>query len=182
MPRRLLSISLFLVAAIGLDQATKVIAQNTLRGQGTTRFLADTFRLTYAENPGAFLGLGGSLPDWMRTVLFVLFTALLVFGMAYVLIKDRIFGEALNTASASALALLCAGGVGNLIDRVFRDGVVVDFMNMGIGGLRTGIFNVADIYIMVGAFMMAVLSLRKDGKKQDNAENDAPSATSEPSA
>jgi signal peptidase II len=53
-----------------------------------------------------------------------------------------------------------AGGGGNLIDRVAYGGVVVDFLNLGIGGLRTGIFNVADLQIVAGIVMLAWLSLR----------------------
>jgi len=51
--------------------------------------------------------------------------------------------------------MLAAGGVGNLIDCFYRDGAVVDFMNAGIGSLRTGIFNVADVQIMAGAVLLA---------------------------
>jgi hypothetical protein len=49
-----------------------------------------------------------------------------------------------------AIVLLLAGGIGNLIDRMFHDGLVIDFLNVGIGPVRTGIFNVADMAIMAG--------------------------------
>ncbi|HWO14092.1 MAG TPA: signal peptidase II, partial [Polyangiaceae bacterium] len=49
-----------------------------------------------------------------------------------------------------AMVLVAAGGAGNLVDRVVRDGRVIDFMNLGLGPVRTGIFNVADVQIMVG--------------------------------
>jgi signal peptidase II len=49
-----------------------------------------------------------------------------------------------------AVVLLLAGGIGNLIDRLFHGGLVIDFLNVGIGPLRTGIFNVADVAIMAG--------------------------------
>jgi signal peptidase II len=53
-----------------------------------------------------------------------------------------------------ACALLLGGAIGNLIDRVRFDGLVIDFMNLGIGPLRTGIFNVADVAISVGAVLL----------------------------
>jgi len=53
-----------------------------------------------------------------------------------------------------ALALILAGGSSNLIDRFFNDGYVVDFINLGAGQIRTGIFNVADIAITVGVLML----------------------------
>ncbi|MBH0192527.1 MAG: signal peptidase II, partial [Nitrospira sp.] len=47
-----------------------------------------------------------------------------------------------------------SGGVANLLDRMFYDGRVVDFMNLGIGGFRTGIFNVADVCITAGVLLL----------------------------
>jgi signal peptidase II len=75
--------------------------------------------------------------------------------------------------------LLAAGGIGNLIDRVIRDGAVIDFMNLGIGPVRTGVFNVADVHIMAAVAMFIFV---KDPKKTDpEAKNDPsspPPATS----
>jgi signal peptidase II len=63
---------------------------------------------------------------------------------------------------ATAIALLLAGGVSNWIDRALH-GSVVDFLNIGIGWLRTGIFNFADVAIMLGAalFLISELSVRR---------------------
>jgi len=60
-----------------------------------------------------------------------------------------------------ALALFFAGGVSNLLDRIAYEGYVMDFINVGIGPLRTGIFNIADISIMVGAFVVFITQLRE---------------------
>jgi signal peptidase II len=58
------------------------------------------------------------------------------------------------------LSLVLGGGVSNLIDRFFRqNGQVIDFMNMGIGSLRTGVFNVADVFIMFGIIAYALTTL-----------------------
>jgi len=61
----------------------------------------------------------------------------------------------------AAVALLFAGGVGNLIDRVTSGGSVVDFIKLGIGPVRTGIFNVADVAITVGALILLSAALRR---------------------
>ena len=53
-----------------------------------------------------------------------------------------------------ALALLLAGGVGNQIDRIANDGLVVDFLNFGLGPIRTGIFNFADTAITSGVVLL----------------------------
>jgi len=56
---------------------------------------------------------------------------------------------------------VCGGGLSNLVDRIAYDGHVVDFLNIGIGSLRTGIFNVADMAITAGALLLAFDSFRK---------------------
>jgi signal peptidase II len=57
------------------------------------------------------------------------------------------------------LALVAGGGISNLIDRLLYNGRVTDFLNVGIGGVRTGIFNVADMAIMAGALLL-LLNMR----------------------
>ena len=59
-----------------------------------------------------------------------------------------------------ATVFFISGGIGNLIDRAFNHGGVVDFMYMGFGSVHTGIFNVADIFIMIAAAIMFYLSFR----------------------
>jgi signal peptidase II len=68
-----------------------------------------------------------------------------------------LFSKSATSLDILAYSLLLAGGVGNLVDRVMC-GYVVDFMNIVIGSLRTGIFNVADTAISAGAFMLAARS------------------------
>ncbi|MEK7730045.1 MAG: signal peptidase II, partial [candidate division KSB1 bacterium] len=57
-----------------------------------------------------------------------------------------------------ALSLIFAGGMGNLIDRIFRDGRVIDFLNLGIGDFRTAIFNIADMAISFGMVLLIATS------------------------
>jgi len=141
------------IASVACDQVTKEMAIKELRGEPMRSYLGDTFRLQFAENRGAFLSLGASLSEEHRTILFsVLVGIFLVAMLIYTLV-----GKSLAFWHVMALALLVGGGLSNWWDRVSRDGRVVDFMNMGIGSLRTGIFNVADLGIMAGAFMMLVL-------------------------
>ena len=51
-------------------------------------------------------------------------------------------------------SFIVAGGMGNVLDRMMYHRHVTDFMNMGIGNLRTGIFNVADMYVCAGVGLM----------------------------
>jgi signal peptidase II len=63
------------------------------------------------------------------------------------------------------VALFVAGGASNLLDRITY-GKVIDFMNVGLGPLRTGIFNVADMAIMLGAAIVVVAGYRSDGRAE----------------
>jgi signal peptidase II len=73
-----------------------------------------------------------------------------------------LFAPALPHATTVALSLIAGGGLSNLIDRIAHGGYVIDFLNIGLGGLRTGIFNIADVAIMVGAISLIVRSLRHE--------------------
>lgn len=139
-----------LAACIVFDQITKYTAKHYLEGRGVYSYIGDTFRLGYSENTGSFLGLGSSLPENVRTFLFSGLVAvfLLVF-LVYVIKSSDI-----SKTGVIACALIIAGGLSNLIDRLVNNGAVIDFLNLGIGSLRTGIFNVADMAIMLGAFLL----------------------------
>ena len=144
--RRLVLAWVILLACVGCDQTTKRIATQTLRHAGPQSYLGDTVRLQYALNSGAFLSLGQNLPRQVRFVMFAVLNALLLFVMAIFLLKkwDMPF------VTFVSIALLLAGGLGNLIDRTTQHGLVTDFLNLGVGPLRTGIFNVADMAITLG--------------------------------
>jgi len=134
---------------VGLDQITKFWAKNHVQGQPPTIYLGDFFRFEYAENTGAFLSLGAQLSESMRFLLFTLMTGLFLGYSSYYLVKKN-----LSTLSQFGFVLIIAGGIGNLIDRAYY-GYVVDFMNMGLGPyLRTGIFNIADVAIIIGMFIL----------------------------
>jgi signal peptidase II len=70
-----------------------------------------------------------------------------------------------SKAKMISLSLVLGGGIGNLIDRIFNEGRVIDFMNIGIGSLRTGVFNVADIAISCGVVWLLVISFNTSEKK-----------------
>lgn len=155
MNRRLLISVLLLAASVGFDQVTKCIAAERLAGEPTRRYLGDTFRLLYTENTGAFLGMGADWPHGVRFVVFTLLSSLVVFvALAWLWARLLKGGTVVSWLPLVGATLLLAGGVGNLWDRISREGAVIDFMNLGIGSLRTGIFNVADLQIVVGGILM----------------------------
>ncbi len=157
-----------MVACLALDQATKYYAVQSLQDQPIQRYLGDTIRIQFATNTGAFLGLGNALPENVRFWLFNVFTSVVIVGIfVYVLAASR-----MKAAESIAFALLISGGIGNLIDRITRDGLVVDFMNMGLGKIRTGIFNVADVGIMAGIFLLLTYKLfESEPEKEESGEH-----------
>ena len=165
---RVALLGFMLVTCVGCDQATKQYAIENFKGQPPIHFLGDTFRIQYAENPGAFLSLMADLsPQTRFWVLTVANSVVMLLVAAYFLVAPDI-----DTPTLVALALIVAGGVGNLIDRV-RFEVVIDFMNMGIGPLRTGVFNVADMAI-TGGFLMLLPQIIRGGAKEQSASQPEP--------
>ncbi len=142
------------VCIFALDQATKIWAVETLLGHEPTYYLKGIFQFVYAENPGAFLGFGGG---WSRAVRFIIFAVLVLGGLGamlwYLLKKET------SRINLFAYSFILAGGLGNLWDRVVHEqGHVIDFMLIDFGGfMRTGVFNIADVAIVIGV-LMAFLS------------------------
>lgn len=155
MKRSLLPVVLFAaLATIGCDRVTKHVAASALPGAPGRSLLGDTVRLQYAENTGGFLGLGAEWPRAARTVFFTIGNGALLGGLAIVALRFRWRGAALI-----GVTLFVAGGASNLLDRIAY-GRVIDFLNVGLGPLRTGIFNVADVAILLGAILVALGEVR----------------------
>ena len=155
--KRFLLILFVLAACIGCDQSTKMYAEAKLLRAQPLSLLSDTVRLQVTHNEGSFLSLGASAPKaWRLATLRVGVSAMLLALLAYALVVRP--GRA---PFIFALALVLAGGSSNLIDRFVNDGYVVDFINLGAGPIRTGIFNVADVAITAGALLLLIQSWRK---------------------
>lgn len=163
--KKLLVSSLVVLVSVVLDQLTKLLAWNNLRGTPGHSYLGGIFRLEYAENTGAFLSLGAEMSEGARTAFFVVGVVLIIGFCVYWLVKS-----AHNWLAIISLAAVISGGIGNLIDRVSR-GSVIDFLFMGIGPLRTGVFNVADIAITGG--LIAMLFEQYLTGKKESAEKKA---------
>jgi signal peptidase II len=151
---RLSLVSLLLLSCVGCDQLSKHVARSDLAPEQTHSYLNDTVRVVLTENTGAFLSLGASLPEPAKTLLFQGAVGLVVLGLLWA----AAFARGLGRWQIIALSLLGAAGLGNLIDRVLHDGRVTDFLNLGIGSLRTGIFNVADVVGVAGAILYLLAS------------------------
>ncbi|NKE71794.1 signal peptidase II [Candidatus Manganitrophus noduliformans] len=150
-----------LLATVGLDRITKVIARDRLESAPPISLFGGIVRLDYVENPGAFLGLGSGLSETTRFWIFsVLVGGFLVGLFLYVLIYRR-----LSVIEVAAFSLILGGGLGNLIDRVLYD-YVIDFLVVGIGRLRTGVFNVADLAITAGVGLLFLRQVRSARRQE----------------
>jgi signal peptidase II len=151
LPVRIALIAALLGSSIGCDQATKRIATDALKGNPAITMVGGVVRLQYAENEGAFLSMGAQLPEWLRFWIFTVGVAGILGGALLAAVARR----NLTHLDVISLALVAGGGLSNWMDRL-GGGRVVDFMNLGIGPVRTGIFNVADLAIVAGVVLVAL--------------------------
>jgi len=142
-------------AVLVVDLGTKEIAQRRLPGRETRQLLGDTIRIGYVENTGVFLSLGHALSPELRFWLFVVGVGVVLATLLALTLLDHRF----HLPEVVAVASIVGGGVGNLVDRIQLDGSVRDFLNVGIGSLRTGIFNVADMAITFGGVALLLFPL-----------------------
>jgi signal peptidase II len=151
--RHRLSIAfLFFVALNVADQLSKQWARTTLQPFTELTYFGGLVRLHHSENPGAFLSLGAQLGAQMRLGIFTLLVCVFLVWATWMLVKKS---AGANWAFVLGWALLISGGVGNVIDRVWKS-TVTDFMVMGWGNLQTGVFNIADMAIMLGIIVVLV--------------------------
>lgn len=155
---RIIVIAVTLLSCVGCDQATKAVAREYLPRNEVVSYAGDTFRLQFAENRGAFLSIGATLPEATREVVFIYGKGAIIFGILGYLL----FASGLSRPTTIALSLIAGGGLSNLIDRIAYGGYVIDFLNVGLGSLRTGIFNIADVAIMAGAIYLVMRGLRHE--------------------
>ncbi len=148
-----------LVTCVGCDRASKYAATVLMDPAQTISLASGALRFELAYNEGAFLGLGANLPATLRLVLL---GAVVPLGL-FLLVASLLRATTVTTSQLAALGLTVGGGLGNWIDRVFHDGRVTDFVSLGLGPLRTGIFNFADVAVMAGMLWLLVASRSATG-------------------
>jgi signal peptidase II len=146
--RRLLFWGIIVVVLV-LDVVTKAIAERALAPRGVPHeVIGEWLRLTLVYNTGAAFGISlGAYSRWLFLGLAII--ALIILGRLYRQTPDP------DRFRIVSIALVCAGAVGNVIDRIRHPMGVVDFIDIGIGAHRWPTFNVADMAVSVGAFMLA---------------------------
>lgn len=155
----------FLCAAAlwAVDRAAKLWAVNDLsaRPDGRLEAIGPLMRFQFARNTGAAFSAfaGNTLP-------LTLVTALLVVAVAIYLWRGR---QNMRAATRAGLAMVLAGGLGNLYDRIVH-GYVIDYIELTF--VRFAIFNAADVFICAGAALCVIGLLLPDKRtvKRDGVD------------
>ncbi|MEG0842775.1 MAG: signal peptidase II [Romboutsia sp.] len=147
---------LIIIVLIAIDQLSKYWALNYLKDVGSIPIIPNMFHLTYVENRGAAFGMFQN-NQWIFIVVALIAS---IFGLYYIHTKKT------NLISKASIILIIAGAIGNLIDRM-RLGFVVDYFDFRI--IWQYVFNVADIFVVVGTIFLCIYILFFDGK-DDNKE------------
>jgi signal peptidase II len=147
---------------VGCDQISKSIVRTQLDVYDRYSFIYNHFTLLKVENTGAFLSLGDKLANPYRFILLTLIPVLTLLGaLLYILLKSNF-----TRPTLIGIILVIGGGMGNLYDRIAH-GSVTDFMHINFVIFETGIFNVADVSIMVGMGLVLFDSWYKNREGKD---------------
>jgi signal peptidase II len=166
---RLIFLTIALLFTVSCDQTSKHLARTRLSQGDAVQLPGGLGELRLAGNPGAFLSLGSLLPQSTRTILFTVIVGLGLAGLCAWLTRNA----RLSRISFAGLALIFAGGTSNLIDRISQHGLVTDFVVIRIGPLHTGVFNIADVIVMIGLVALA-FSLRSSRKVSRDTNSRTP--------
>ena len=152
---RIVLILLVITSNIGCDQFSKKMIKRSVLPYETIHVLSDHLTVTRVENSGAFLSAGDSMSKAYKKIFLTLIPIVaMVLGLFYLFLKP---------VSGNMLIGLCfviGGGVGNLFDRILY-GSVTDFLFVKFGIFQTGIFNIADVSIMTGMFLICLQFFKK---------------------
>lgn len=153
---------LLLTLNFGCDQISKKIVRNEISDYEHISIIKDRFTLTKVENSGAFLSLGDNMPYIFRLIILTGLPLLFLgYGLYFLFAKRN-----LPMSMQIALCFLIGGGIGNLYDRIVH-GSVTDFMHMDFYLFQTGVFNFADISIMIGVGILLFQSIRSNRLKHE---------------
>jgi signal peptidase II len=154
-----------LLVVVASDVVTKWLAVQKLSDPPRMphEMIGEYVRFTLVYNPGAAFGLNvgdATTSRWVFTALTI--GALLILGRLYLSTEPG------NRTRVTALALVCGGALGNLIDRIRHDRGVVDFLDLGFGDARWPTFNIADMAVSSGAFLLAIVLWAEDRAASEN--------------
>ena len=161
--------TLVVVLSVILDQITKIIAESCLKGTDGVVVIPNVLSFSYLENRGAAFGIFSD-NRWV----FMVFSSIAILVMLYFIFKMKSMKNN-HPLLLISLSMLVGGGIGNMIDRIFR-GYVIDFFKVLF--VDFAVFNVADCFVTVGAIILAVYMLfiykESDTTQEEKKESDTP--------
>ena len=134
-----------------IDQITKILVVNSLVPGENIEIIKNIFSIIYTNNTGAAFSI------LLGKRIFLIVVAVLIIGVLLYYIKRNKIEKKIDII---ALSFVIGGSLGNLIDRIVR-GFVIDFISIKIGNYNFPIFNVADILIVIGVFLLLLSSRRR---------------------
>jgi signal peptidase II len=159
---RLAAISSILMINVGCDQISKHMIRDRVQDDEQISLLYNHLTITKIENSGAFLSMGDSWPNPIRFVLLSLLPlAVLGFGLGFLFTKTN-----LPKSTLLGFTFVIGGGIGNVYDRLIY-GSVTDFLHIDFGIFQTGIFNLADVSILTGVFIVLITSFGRRNEEQE---------------
>lgn len=149
---------IFIFCFVGCDQSSKQFAKYHLENSSAVAYVGGFIRFVYVENSGAIFGIGSELPESLRLAILLvgISTILYLFISSVFIKKHKILLKEIS------LIILLSGGIGNLLDRIFNEGKVIDFIIIGTTNIHTAVFNLADLFIVTGTFLFIFSSIREN--------------------
>ena len=143
--KKILFIVFIILISICIDQIVKqVIIKNILNS--SIEIINGVLNFTYVENTGGAYGIGSN-----NILMFIIINVIIIGILMKFVISKR---DEINNALLIAISLIIAGGIGNLIDRIFR-GYVIDFIDIN-PVFKYPVFNIADIFVVTGCIVIAI--------------------------
>lgn len=151
--KRIIFVVLITISLVIFDQLVKIIIVNNLYNSTSTIFKG-ILNFTYVENTGGAFGIGSS-----STIMFIIVNIIIIGIILKLIISKK---NNISLAILISLTLIMAGGIGNLIDRVFR-GYVIDYIDIN-PLIKYPIFNIADICVVMGCIGILMYTIYRRNK------------------
>lgn len=135
----------------GCDQISKTIVRKEVKEDEIINLINNRLTLFKVENIGAFMSVGSSLPYFVRFISLILLPSIfLIYGLYLIVSRKNI-----PVINVTGWCFVIGGGIRNLYDRIIHDSVT-DFLHLDLIIVQTGVFNLADVSIIIG--MSIILS------------------------